>query len=159
MDNRTENLTAPLAKGFRLGYGVGLVICVAWPLLLQLMLGTVILRGLAPVDGLARELGYTFTGLTFGAALFVTWRWGRMRKDFAKVPAGQRSGVVVRETILYAALFELSSLYGLIYYSMGGPMAERYARSFIALTTVMFFVFVPRFQAWQDAIGEEPTHE
>jgi hypothetical protein len=63
---------------------------------------------------------------------------------------------VIRETILYAALFELSSFYGIVYYALGGPLAERYARSFIALTTIMFFVFVPRFQAWREAAEERP---
>ena len=144
-----------LAKAFRTGYGLGLLICVAWPLVLQLLLGTAIKAASAPPDGVVRQLGYTFTGLTFAAALFVTWRWQRVRKAFAATAPADQPGVVVRETILYAALFELSSLYGLIYYSLGGPLAERYSRSFIALTTVMFFIFVPRFNAWREAAQEK----
>jgi hypothetical protein len=101
------------------------------------------------------QLGYTFTGLTFASAVFVTWRWGRVRRDFKALPPERRPGVLLRETILYAALFELSSLYGLIYYALGGPRAGQYARGFIALTTIMFFVFVPRFSAWREAAQEE----
>jgi len=153
VDDGTRNPS--LAKAFRIAYTLGLFICVAWPLALQLMLGTAIRAGSAPPEGVVQQLGYTFTGLTFAAAIFVTWRWGRVREGFRALPEALRPGKVIRETILYAALFELSSLYGLMYYAMGGPGAERYARSFIALTTVMFFVFVPRFHAWSEAAQEE----
>jgi hypothetical protein len=71
------------------------------------------------------------------------------------VAAGRRARVLVQETVLYSCLFELSSLFGLIYFALGGPMAERYSRGFIALTTVMFFVFVPRLQAWREAAQGE----
>ena len=121
MDPQASDLS--LARAFRLAYGVGLAICLAWPLLLQLMLGTAIQAGAAPPDGVVAQLGYTFTGLTFASAVFVTWRWGRIRRDFRALAPERRPGVVLRETILYAALFELSSLYGLIYYALGGPRA------------------------------------
>jgi hypothetical protein len=143
-----------LTKAFRTAYLIGLVLCVFWPLMLQLMLGTAIRAGSAPPGGVIQQLGYTFTGLTFAAAFFVTWRWGRVRREFRELDEARRPGVILRETILYAALFELSALYGLLYYALGGPGAERYSRSFLALTTVMFFVFVPRFQAWQEAAQE-----
>jgi len=152
-----DNAPSPsLAKAFRIAYVIGLFICVGWPLVLQLMLGTAIRPGgLAPA-GVVEQLGYTFTGLTFASAFFVTWRWAKVRRTFGTLEEARRPGAVIRETILYAALFELSSFYGLVYYALGGPAAERYARSFIALTTVMFFVFVPRFQAWRDAAEERP---
>jgi hypothetical protein len=151
-----ENRDASLLKAFRTAYAIGLFICVGWPLLLQLMLGTAIRPGAAPPEGVVRELGYTFTGLTFASAFFVTWRWGKVRRAFPDLAEPRRPGTVIRETILYAALFELSSFYGIVYYALGGPLAERYARSFIALTTIMFFVFVPRFQAWREAAEERP---
>jgi hypothetical protein len=145
-----------LDRGFRLAYPAGLVICVAWPLALQLLLGTAIHRpGGAPPDGVVQELGYTFTGLTFACAFFVTWRWGRVRAGFRELAAERRARVLIRETLLYSALFELSSLFGLCYYALGGPQAERFARGFIALTTIMFFVFVPRLQAWREAAQGE----
>jgi hypothetical protein len=144
-----------LDRGYRIAYPIGLVICVAWPLALQLMLGTVIRPSAAPPAGMIRELGYTFTGLTCACAFFVAWRWGRVRAGFRAVAAGQRMRVLVQETLLYSCLFEVSSLFGLIYYALGGPMAGRYSRGFIALTTVMFFVFVPRLQAWRDAAQGE----
>jgi len=153
VDNTQTELST--ARAFRIAYILGLVICVAWPLLLQLMLGTAIKAGTAPPEGVVAQLGYTFTGLTFGAALFVTWRWGKVRREFALLAAEKKAGVILRETVLYAALFELSSLYGLIYYALGGPGAERYSRSFLALTTIMFFVFVPRYQAWREASQQE----
>ena len=145
----------PLYLGFRIAYPAGLAICLAWPLALQLMLGTVIRPGAAPPGGVIQELGYTFTGLTFAIAFFVTWRWGRVRAGFRTVDSGRRRAVLVREILLYSVLFELSSLFGLCYYALGGPLAERYSRGFIALTTIMFFVFVPRLQAWRDAAQGE----
>jgi len=140
-----------LAGGFRLAYPLGLLLCLAWPLALQLMLGTAILPSAEPPGGVVQELGYTFTGLTFASACYVTWRWGRVRAGFGSVPAGRRRRVLVREILIYSALFEFSSLFGILYYALGGPQAERYARGFIALTTIMFFVFVPRLQAWREA--------
>ena len=147
---------SPLERGFRIAYPTGLVLCLAWPLALQLMLGTAIRPSPAPPSGVIQQLGYTFTGLTFASAFFVTWRWGRIRAGFRAESALRRGRILVRETLLYSALFEFSSLFGLLYYALGGPQAERYARGFIALTTIMFFVFVPRLQAWREAAGPEP---
>jgi hypothetical protein len=138
-----------------MAYPVGLVLCLAWPLALQLMLGTTIRQGPAAPGEAIRQLGYTFSGLTFLIALFITWRWGRIRKAFPAVPADRRPSILVRETLLYAALLEFTSLFGILYYALGGPLAERYSRSFIALTTLMFFVFVPRLDAWRRAAREE----
>jgi hypothetical protein len=146
----------PLERGFRIAYPTGLVLCLAWPLTLQLMLGTAIHPSPEPPSGVIQQLGYTFTGLTFACALFATWRWGRVRAGFKDVPADRQRRILVREILLYSALFELSSLFGLVYYGLGGPQSERYARGFIALTTIMFFVFVPRLQAWREAARPEP---
>lgn len=144
-----------LTKAYRIAYSIGLALCLAWPLALQLMLGTAIHPGSLAPPGLAQQLGYSFTGLTVLAALGVTWRWGRVRAAFRRTPAEQRPAIVTRETLMYAALFELSSVYGILTYALGGPLAERYARSFIALTSIMFFVFVPRLDAWRDAAQGE----
>ena len=146
---------APFAKAFRLAYPMGMVLCVAWPLALQLLLGTVIRQGPTPPGGVAEQLGYTFSGLTLLIALFLTWRWGKVRAAFAGVPAQQQPAIVFREILLYAALLELTSLFGILYYALAGPLAERYSRSFIALTSIMFFVFVPRLDAWRHAAQGE----
>ena len=147
---------SPLERGFRIAYPIGLVICLAWPLALQAMLGSAIHPTPFPAAEAVQQLGYTFTGLTCAGALFVTWRWSRIRTGFSKRPADRQRRTVVREILLYSALFECSSLFGLLYYALGGPQAERYSRGFIALTPIMFFVFVPRLQAWRAAAGPEP---
>jgi hypothetical protein len=152
----TSEATHPLAKAFRIAYPVGLFLCVAWPLALQLMLGTVILRAATPPPGgVVQQLGYTFSGLTFLLAFYVTWRWGRTRKAFHDAGAALQPAILLRETLLYSALLEFTSVFGVVYYALGGPLAERYSRSFIALTTVMFFVFVPRLDAWRRAAEGE----
>jgi hypothetical protein len=144
-----------LDRGFRIAYPAGLVLCVAWPLALQLMLGSAIRRPGTPAGEAIQQLGYTFTGLTVACAVFVLRRWGRIRCGFRALGPGRRVRVLVRETLLYSAVFLLSSLFGLCYYALGGPKAEQFARGFIALTTVMFFVFVPRLRAWREAAQGE----
>lgn len=140
-----------LQKAFRSAYLAGLVMCVIWPLLLQLMLGPVIRPGANPPAGVFQQLSYTFSGLSFAAAAFVTWRSGRMREGLKAVAPGERSRLVFREVLLYAALFELSSLYGLVYWMLVGEAGARHARAYLVLSSVMFFVFVPRLSAWRAA--------
>jgi hypothetical protein len=144
-----------LDRGFRIAYRAGLVLCLGWPLALQLLLGTVIHRGLAGPGPAIQQLGYTFTGLTFTCALYVLGRRTRIRAGFREVATERRGRVLVREILLNSALFQVSSLFGILYYAMGGPQAERFARGFIALTPIMFFVFVPRLQAWREAAQGE----
>ena len=136
-------------RAYSLAYGLGTLLCVVWPLVLQGVLGTILPPGSLGMQGLAEELGYTFTGLVVLGVLFVRWRFGRIRTGFAALDESRQVKVMTLEILLYAAIFELSALFGLVYYGMGGP--ERYARSFIGLATAMFLVFVPRMAAWRQA--------
>ena len=146
-----------LRRAFLLAYGLGVVLCVIWPLILQGLVGWVIQPGfLGPTD-LAQELGYTFTGLVVLATLYVVKRSRKARSAFATVEEKRRARVMAIEILLYSALFELSALFGLVYHGLGGPQAERHARTFIALSTVMFLVFVPRFAAWRKALVPGPA--
>jgi hypothetical protein len=143
-----------LARAFRAAYGTGLVLGVAWPLVLQALLGTVLQPGTGPGGELVRELGYTFTGLVCAIALFLSRRWRRVRTGFAALPPGQRPRALAREVLVYAALCAVSAGFGLAYYALGGPLAERYARGFLALSPAMFLLFVPRLPAWRRAAQE-----
>jgi len=142
---------APLRQTFLLAYALGLLLCVIWPLVLQVILGHVIAPSTTTAAELATELGYAFTGLTALATLFVVRRWARIRAELSSHPPGLRSRTVLREILLYSAVFELSAAYGIVCYAMGGPGAERYGRTFIALPTLMFFLFVPRWRKWKVA--------
>ena len=155
LTNERDPEATHLAKAFRLAYLVGLIFCVAWPLTLQLLLGTAIHQGVPPPGDMARQLGYTFSGLTFLIAFFLTWRWGKVRRDFQQEAPSRQAAILVREVIFASAILEFTSMFGIAYYALGGPLAERYARSFVALTTVMFFVFVPRLDAWRRAAQGE----
>lgn len=151
---RSVSRQPDLARGFRFAYAAGVVVCVAWPLLLQALLGPVIHRILEPPPGPAiQELGYTFTGLVLACAFGIHWRWGKVRASFRTVPAGRRNLVMVREIVLYSVLCEASALFGVLYYGLGG--LERFARGFLALAAVMFIVFVPRFTRWREAADGE----
>ncbi len=141
-----------LRRAFLLAYGVGVALCVIWPLILQVLLGRVLQPGFLGPTNLAQDLGYTFTGLVVLSALYVIRRSKRVRSDFATLEATQRTRVMSLEILFYAALFELSAFFGLLYHGLGGPQTERYARTFIALSTVLFLGFVPRFSAWRKAL-------
>jgi hypothetical protein len=140
-----------LARAFRIAYGAGLLLCLGEPLLLQALLGRAIAPGTGPLDETTRQLGYTFTGLTLACALYTARRSRRMRAALAGLPAPRQGALLAREILLYSALCACASLFGVVYYALGGVQAERYARAFIALTSIMFFVFVPRLQSWREA--------
>jgi len=143
----------PLRQAFLLAYGLGLLLCVIWPLVLQVILGRVISPSTTTAAELAMELGYSFTGLTALAGLFVVRRWARVRTTLVAQPPDQQPRTILREILLYGAIFELSAAYGMMCYAMGGPGAERYGRTFIALPALMFFLFVPRWRKWKIAAG------
>ncbi len=142
-----------LHRAFQKAYGLGLVLCVLAPHPLPAAPSSSPKN--AP-QGVLQQLGYTFTGLTFLAAAFVTWRSLRVRAGFAALDPSRRPKVLFREVLLYAALFELSCFYGILYWALVGGEANRYARSFIMLTSLMYFFFVPRWGAWKDALEPAP---
>lgn len=145
-----------LRRTFRLAYGLGALLCVVWPLALQGLLGSFLQPGGLGPSAMLEDLGYTFTGLVFLGALLVHWRSRKVRAGFAVLAERSRPRVMAKEILLYSAIFELSALFGLLYQGLGGPGAERYARTYIALAPVMFLVFVPRLAAWQRASESGP---
>ena len=148
-----------LRGAFRLSYGLGIALCGVWPLVLQWMLGRTLRPGVWNAPGAVQELGYTFTGLVAISALFVLARWKKTRLAFHELAMPRRRQVLMREVLLYSATLELSALLGVLYYTLGGPQTERYARTFIALAPLMFILFVPRLAAWQKAAEETPEHQ
>ena len=151
---------SPLLEAIRPAYRqarfVGLVLCVAWPLFLMVLIGTGAVRpGTYAVEGTAKQVGYTFTALTFLSAAFVTWRSGKVLKGFKALDPAEQPRTVQRESLVYAALFELSCLWGLLYWMLVGRNAYQHVLTFMALTPLMFFLFVPRMDAWKLALERE----
>ena len=145
-----------ILPAYRQARVAGLVICVAWPLLLMVLVAIGVVKpGTAPLAGPAKQIGYTFTGLVFLTATWVTWRSGKVLKGFRDLAPDLRPRVVLRESLIYAALFETSSLWGLLYWMMVGTAAARYVGTFMALTPIMFLFFVPRFHVWKLALERE----
>ena len=144
-----------LHRAYRWSYLAGLTLCVFWPLMLQLLFTSFITPGHHPPDGVVKQLGYTFTGLVLLIAGFVTWRSGKVRANFQSLSGARRPKVLAQEILIYSALFELSCFFGLAYWSLAGLDGMRFARSFIVLTSIMFFAFVPRFDAWRKAAEGE----
>lgn len=144
-------LSAGARRSFLLAYGLGILVCVAAPLALQVVLTRLIPPGPAALSSLAEDLGYTFTGLATLACLWVVRRSQRVRRGLLEVEAGARGRVVSCETLLYSGLLALSAAFGLVYYALDGPQAERYARTFLALPPLTFLLFVPRWSSWRAA--------
>jgi hypothetical protein len=143
-----------LRQFFWTAYSLGLVACVAWPLLLQVILGRSITPGTQPFEGSLRDIGYTFTLLSLIIALFARHRFRKLLTNVEALPARQRPFVIAREILLQSALMEVTALFGVLLYQQCGPHAERYARSFILLPTFMFLLFVPRLSSWQATLSE-----
>ncbi len=142
----------PLRRAVQRARLLGLALCLAWPLVLMVMLGAGLVRPgtLAPVGPL-RTLAFGFTGLSLLSAGWVTWRTQRVMKGFATLDRAEQPRVAFRESLLYAALFELSCLYGLIYWMLVGRNAFQHVLTMLALTPVMFMLFVPRYEHWREA--------
>jgi hypothetical protein len=146
-----------LRTACRLARMVGLALCVGTPVLI----GGLILSGLVPAgeqlpEGTYLQLGHVFTGLVFLSAAWVLWRRGTMLKAFHQTPEPRRAGVVLRETLLYAALFELSSIYGLVYWILVGKHAGRHVFGFIILSPLLYLVLAPRLGHWLKALEPVP---
>ncbi|HJV39293.1 MAG TPA: hypothetical protein VJ528_10675 [Geothrix sp.] len=136
---------------------VGLALCLGTPILI----GALILSGLVPAgnhppEGTYLQVGHLFTGLVFFSAAWVLWRRGAVLKAFPEVPVSLQTGVVLRETLIYAALFELSSLYGLVYWLLVGAHAARHVFGFIVLSPLLFLAFAPRLRHWAKPLESGP---
>jgi len=143
----------PLHTAHRRAYGLGLALCCGTPgLIATLLLAGVVPPGTEPPEGIHQQIGYLFTGMVFLTAAWVLWRSGQVLRGFPAVPEAQRPLVLLRECLLYAALLDLSSLCGLLYWSQVGSQAGRHAWSFILLTPALFLALVPREARWRKAL-------
>jgi cytochrome b len=132
-----------------MGYLVGLVLCFGTPgLIAVLVLSGMVPGGRQEPEGVHQQVGYFLTGLVFLSAAWVWWRSGRMLGDFKDLPEAERSAKVLRETLLYAGIFEISSICGLIYWMFVGHHAARHVWGFILLTPLLFLTLVPRYDRW-----------
>lgn len=141
-----------LRRAHRRGYALGLLACLGGPLLLEILLGRGIPAGSAD-PAAVRELGYTFTGLTFLAAAYAYGRRGRVLARVQALEPFRRPGWLAREPLRVAALSAPCALWGVLYWGMAGGAHDAYARTFIALTALMFVGFAPRWPAWRKALG------
>jgi hypothetical protein len=140
-----------LSRAFRIAYAIGIGMCVCCPTILQLNLDKII----TPILGISKEtvqnIGYTFTGLVLICILAITLRWRKICSEFSNIAENKKSTVLLRETLFFSAITTLSSFLGAIYYLLGGITVKQFARNFITLTPVMFFIFIPRLNAWKKA--------
>ena len=143
----------PLRSAHRKAYALGLVLCLGTPALITgLLLGGVVLPGEQRPEGIFLQVGYLFTGLVFLSAAWVWWRSGKVLRGFRDLPEAQRASVILREGLLYAAMFELSSLCGLVYWILVGAHAARHSWGFILLTPLLFAALVPRYDRWAKSL-------
>lgn len=139
----------PLRPAHRMAYALGLALCLGTPgLIAVLLLSGVVPPGTQPPEGVYQQVGYLFTGLVFLSAAWVWGRSGRLLREFRTMPEARRPSLILRETLFYAAVFEASSLLGLVYWILVGAHAARHAWGLILLTPVLFAVLVPRYDRW-----------
>lgn len=129
-------------------YAFGLLVCVLWPLALEIGL-THLPQGEPSDPTTVQTIGHTFTGLIFLAAAYIFWRKGRAREALANRAPSAKCASLRRETLVASAVFGACSLLGLLYYGVAGAQGERHARSYIAAVPIMFFAFTPRLRSWE----------
>lgn len=135
---------------------VGLACCIAGPLVLLGLAATGVLApGTNAVAGLSQQVGYTFTGLVFLAAAWMTWRKGRILRSFGSLAPGVQPRILLRESLLYTALSATSALWGTLYWMLVGWNAIRHVLAFLLLTPAMFLFLVPDLGTWVRALKED----
>jgi hypothetical protein len=152
-----NDVPEPLRVACRQALLVGLALCLGTPALV----GGLVLSGLVPPgdnlpEGTYLQIGHIFTGLVLLSAAWVLWRRGTVLRAFRRTPESRRPAQVQRETLIYAALFELSSLYGLVYWLLVGKYAARHVFGFIILAPLLFLGLVPRLGHWAKALEPGP---
>lgn len=142
-----------LESAYRTAQLLGLTLCFGTPLVLVVLLVSgAIPPGRQLPMAAAQQVGYLFTGLVFLAAAWSFWRSGRILAAFSTLDPGRRPGVLLRETLTYAALAELSSLLGLFYWLLAGQVVGRHAWGFLLLTPLLFLGVVPRRTRWKQTL-------
>ncbi|MFN8010292.1 MAG: hypothetical protein U0P81_02695 [Holophagaceae bacterium] len=147
-----------LRRAHRRAYGLGLLACLGGPLALQLLLGRAIPAGNAD-PAAVQEIGYTFTGLTFLAAAWAFGRRGRVLARISALEPVQRPRALRLEPLRVAALAAPCALWGVLYWGLAGGDRNAYARTFLALTTLFYLGFAPRWPAWRRAFGARAPAE
>lgn len=146
---------ASLRSAHRRAYGIGLVLCLGTPsLIAALLLTGVVPPGHQAPVGTLQQVGYLFTGLVFLAGAWVWGRSGRMVREFPALAETRRTVVLVRESLLYAVVFETSSIAGLIYWLLVGAQSGRHVWGFLLLTPLLFLALVPRFDRWAKGLED-----
>jgi len=139
----------PLRSSHRRAYVLGLALCLGTPsLLAALFLSGALPPGQQAPEGIFQQLGYLFTGVVF---LSGAWGWNRrarVLRGFGALPRDRRPALILRETLSFALLCELSSLCGLVYWMLMGAQAARHAWGFLLLSPLLFAALVPRFDHW-----------
>ena len=142
-----------IRKAYRRAWTLGLGLCLGTPAIIAtLILLKLVPAGIQAPDGLTLQVGYLFTGFVFLSAAWIWWRMGQVLQGFKDLPEARRPAVVLRECLLGAAIFEVSSLLGLVYWLLVGAMSPRHAWGFILLTPVLFLGLVPRLDRWMKAL-------
>jgi len=141
---------ADLIFRYRIARMIGLVVCVAWPLILMMLIMTEkVVPGNFISEGLVREFSYTLTALTLGGTFFVNYRSGKVLFRFKDQPEEEKPHIVFRESLIYILVIQMTTWYGLIYWLIPGWNASRHVGTFIMLTPICFFLFIPRLSQWE----------
>ncbi|MFM8233753.1 MAG: hypothetical protein ACKN9J_01490 [Holophagaceae bacterium] len=135
---------------YRIARMMGLIVCVAWPLILLLLIMTEkVAPGNFNSSDLVKEFSYTLTGLTLIGVFFVNYRSGKMLSQFKVHSNEEKPYIIFRESLIYTLVIQMTTWYGLLYWLISGWSVSRYVGSFIMLTPICFFLFIPRLSQWE----------
>ena len=148
---------ASLRRAFWQGYGTGLAVAVAWPLLLQVALLAWLKAPLPMIQGeVLQQIGYAFTGLTLLGSVLLVLHFRALRGTFSTTPEPLRPGRLRGELLLAAGLCAGTALLGLLYLVLGGSSTLRHARGFLLIAPLQFLGLVPRLGTWRAAARTSP---
>ncbi len=138
-----------LISRFRIARMLGLIVCVAWPLILMLLImNQKVVPGNLISGTLIKEFSYTLTGLTLIGTFFVVYRSSKVLTNFKNQPEHLKPHIVFRESLIYVLVIQMTTWYGLIYWLLAGWSVSRHVGTFIMLSPICFFLFVPRLSQW-----------
>lgn len=135
-----------IEKSARRGYGAGLIFT-----LLVAVSGQVLLdrlpEGQAALEAV-RDFGYTLTGISLLGGLLLAARAKATLGRIPKLELRRLPRFIYREYLAVAFACALSTVFGMVYWGLGGRQVERHARTFIALGPCAFLALAARPSRW-----------
>lgn len=135
-----------IEKSARRGYGAGLIFTLLVAVSGQVLLGR-LPEGQTALEAV-RDFGYTLTGISLLGGLLLAARGKAILGRLPKLAPQRLRRFIYREYLAIAFACALSTVFGMVYWGLGGRQVERHARTFIALGPCAFLALAVRPSRW-----------